>query len=82
MCVACENGKFLDLDTKACVDECPKVADEHRVCRECGPDAPFWNAAAKRCVRACPSGLEDVDGVCPSCEDDEDMRVAGRTNTD
>ena len=82
VCAACENGKFLDLDTKACVDECSKVADEHGICRDCGPEAPFWNALAKTCVRVCPSGLEDVDGVCPSCEGDEDMRVAGRTNTD
>ena len=57
------------------------MADENRVCKPCPAEAPFWSTVRKECVWMCPNDMEDVDGVCKTCADDEKMRLDGLVYT-
>ena len=75
-CSACNNGTYLDLYNKKCIETCEEkseINNEAKTCKKCLYFNLIYNNITKKCVEKCLNGTVYSNGVCEKCDIYDDI---------
>ena len=75
-CSACNNGTFLDLFNKKCIEKCEEkseINNDEKTCKKCLYFNLIYNNITKKCVEKCVNGTVYANGVCEKCDIYDDI---------
>ena len=75
-CSACNNGTYLDLFNKKCIEKCEEnseINNDAKTCKKCLYFQMIYNSITKKCVEKCLNGTVYANGVCKKCDIYDDI---------